>query len=355
MTSRERVKILLDGQIPDRPPLYDVIRNDAVIEHFGGESLTPENASNVVRCAHVTALDATKSFYKLPDFNAGQTIVLPSGRETTRPRWTAWREPKVYKSTEEYVRIKSEETAGPWDWNEADQLGLDNSTANWVAMDKKSGDIVRDFSFPGPPRLDGIFPEVGLMAFSYYMFDCPDIIHRQIEHRFEKVVQAIEHSALPEEALVISEACDIAYKSGLLFSPYFLRKSFIPGYTRVCDAAHRKGRKVMFHSDGNLWEILDDLVTAGIDILHPLEPLAGMDAGKVHRPYPHLILCGTIDVSQLLPFGTPQEVSDQVLRNIEVTEGKIMVGSSTEVNNEVPLENYLALYETVLNYSYYEH
>ena len=76
-----------------------------------------------------------------------------------------------------------------------------------------------------------------------------------------------------------------------------------------------------------------------------------MDAGEVHRRYPHLILCGTIDVSQLLPFGTPQEIADQALRNIEVTEGKIMVGSSTEVNNEVPLENYLALYETVLNYS----
>ena len=243
-------------------------------------------------------------------------------------------------------------TADPWDWTDEDQSGLDNSIAGWAAMDKKSGDIARDFHFPGPPRLDGIFPEVGLMAFSYYMADCPDIIHRQIDYRFEKVVQAIEHSDLPEEAPVISEACDIAYKSGLLFSPDFLRKSFIPGYTRVCEAAHRKGRKVLFHSDGNLWEILDDLVMAGIDIIHPVEPLAGMDPGEIHRRYPHLILCGTIDVSQLLPFGTPQEIADQVMRNIEATEGKIMVGSSTEVNNEVPLENYLALHETVLGYTY---
>ena len=352
MTSKERVKMLLDGQLPDRPPLYDVIRNDAVIEHFGGETLTPENASDVVRRAHVAALDATKGFYKLPDFNDGQTIVLPSGRETTRQRWTSWREHTVYESTEEYVRIKSERTAGPWDWNDAEQVGLDNSTANWLAMDKKSGDIVRDFGFPGPPRLDSMFPEVGLAAFSYYMADCPDIIHRQIDHRFEKVVQAIEHSNMPEEALIVSEACDIAYKGGLLFSPAFLRKSFIPGYTRVCEAAHRKGRKVLFHSDGNLWEILDDLVAAGMDLLHPVEPLAGMDPGEIHKRYPHLIMFGSIDVSQLLPFGTPQQIADQVLRNIEATEGKIMVGSSTEVNNEVPLENYLALHETVLNYRY---
>ena len=80
--------------------------------------------------------------------------------------------------------------------------------------------------------------------------------------------------------------------------------------------------------------------------------MAGMDAGEIHKRYPDLILCGTIDVSQLLPFGTPQEIADTVIRNIEATEGRIMVGSSTEINNEVPLENYLALHKTVENYSY---
>jgi hypothetical protein len=45
MTSTERVKTLLGGQLPDRPPLYDVIRNDAVLEHFGEEKLSPETAT----------------------------------------------------------------------------------------------------------------------------------------------------------------------------------------------------------------------------------------------------------------------------------------------------------------------
>jgi hypothetical protein len=45
MTSTERVKTLLGGQLPDRPPLYDVIRNDAVLELFGEEKLSPETAT----------------------------------------------------------------------------------------------------------------------------------------------------------------------------------------------------------------------------------------------------------------------------------------------------------------------
>jgi len=57
-------------------------------------------------------------------------------------------------------------------------------------------------------------------------------------------------------------------------------------------------------------------------------------------------------VSQLLPLGTPAEVRDTVRRTIDAAEGRLMVGSSTELNNEVPLDNYLALRDAVLEYSY---
>ena len=61
-------------------------------------------------------------------------------------------------------------------------------------------------------------------------------------------------------------------------------------------------------------------------------------------------MAGGIDVSQLLPFGKPQEVKDAVKKAIDNAEGRIMIGSSTEVHNEVPLENFIALREAVLEY-----
>ena len=48
MTSRERVRTLLDGKLPDRPPLYDVNCNSAIIEHFGGTVLEPATAERTV-------------------------------------------------------------------------------------------------------------------------------------------------------------------------------------------------------------------------------------------------------------------------------------------------------------------
>jgi hypothetical protein len=98
--------------------------------------------------------------------------------------------------------------------------------------------------------------------------------------------------------------------------------------------------------------VLDGLVEAGIDGLNPIEVLAGMDVRDLHRRYPRLFFCGAIDVSQLLPRGTPGEVYDTVVRTIDVAEGRIMVGSSTELTDDVPLENYLALRQAVLDHPY---
>jgi len=77
-----------------------------------------------------------------------------------------------------------------------------------------------------------------------------------------------------------------------------------------------------------------------------------MDIADIHRRHPRLFMAGGIDVSQLLPFGSTVEVEDAVKRAIDAAEGRIMIGSSTELNNEVPLENFLALREAVLENTY---
>jgi len=275
MTSRERVSTLLSGKLPDRPPLYDVIRNDAIVEHFAGTALAPETAQQTVIDAHSAALDATKAFYRLPEFEPGKIEMRKDGRKVVRYRWTSWTEHETFESTEDYIKRKTETTAEPWDWTGDDEEALRENIDEWFELERLSGDIVRDYYAPGPPRLDEMFSAVGLEAFSYYMADCPEVVARQIEYRFEKIVQAIEHLQIPSTVLVIGEACDMAFKTGLIFPPSFLKRSFLPGYERFCSAVHKTGRKVLFHSDGDLRDILDDLVDAGIDLLHPVEPLPG--------------------------------------------------------------------------------
>jgi uroporphyrinogen decarboxylase len=98
--------------------------------------------------------------------------------------------------------------------------------------------------------------------------------------------------------------------------------------------------------------VLDDLVSTGIDALNPIEIAAGMDIRRIHKRHPRLILVGGVDVSQLLLYGTPLKIKTTIRKAIEDSEGMIMVGSSTELGNDVPLRNFLTMYETIDEYRY---
>ena len=348
--SLERVRTVINGGLPDRPPLYDLLRNDAVLNHFTGKTLTLENREEVVYGAYEPAIDATRPLVRLPE--AERTIALEDGREQRYFRWTIWTQERRYADSAAYAAAKRAELdAFDPAWNGEKQAALDATLAKIADDRRRLGEV---FYFPGipGPGLQGIFGEIGLEAFSYTLADCPDIIVEQLERNTMRAIAWIEH--LPEhhgiEAGMLGD--DMAFKTGPLLRPAWMRKHYFPRLARVIAAHHARGIKVLFHSDGNLNPILGDLVDAGIDGLNPIEVLAGMDVADIHRRYPHLFLCGGIDVSQLLPLGTPQQVREAVRRAIEAAEGRIMIGSSTELNNEVPLANYLALRETVLETRY---
>lgn len=344
--SLERVRAVVQGRMPDRAPMFDLLRNDAVIAHFTGQTLTVENGAELVYRAYAPAIDATRPWIRLPQHE--KTIMRPDGREQRQDRWTIWTAHRHFADTADY-ESEMRRRIGSFDpaWTQDKQSTMDKWVANQAAEKSRLGEV---FFFTGAKGLclTNLFDEVGLEDFSYYLADCPDVIGEMLEVNALEEIQWYKH--LPEghgiEAVFLAD--DIAFKSGPLFNPVWMRKHYFHRLARVLAAIHEAGIKILFHSDGNLNPILDDLVEAGIDGLNPIEILAGMNVGDIHRRYPKLFMAGGIDVSQLLPFGTPQQVKDAVRNAIEDAEGRLMVGSSTELNDAVPLENFLALREAVL-------
>ena len=344
--SIDRVRTLFQGGTPDRPPLFDLLRNDAVIGHFAGETLTLENAERVVFKAYEPAVDATRPSVRMP--HKEETIVLEDGRAQRHFRWTAWTERVTYASDEEYVATKRKILdSDPTEWGPDQAKQMDEMFVGIKAHREKLGEV---FFVSGgrTPRLMGLIGECGLDQFVYRNEDYPELIDSLLEYETAKAVTFVEH--LPEKHGIelVMAGDDIAYKTGPMLSPKWFEKHYFPRFSRIVDAFHAKGIKVLFHSDGNLNEVLDGLIEAGIDALNPIEVLAGMDIKDLHARYPDLVMVGGIDVSQLLPLGTPKAVEIAVKKAIEDSEGKMMVGSSTELNNQVPLENYLALRNAVL-------
>ena len=344
--SIERVRTLINGGMPDRPPLFDLLRNDAALSHFSGELLTLENAERVVYDAFEPAVDATRPGVRMP--HKEETITLEDGRIQRHFRWTAWTEHIKYASDDDYFAAKrSLMKADPTDWGDGQIERMKEYFSGIQEHKRKLGEV---FFVPNgrTTGLMRLITESGLDQFIYRNADNPGLIDDLLEFETVRSLTFVDH--LPEqhglELVMVGE--DIAFNTATMLSPGWFDEHFHHRLSRIVDAFHAKGIKVLFHSDGNLNEVLDGLVGAGIDALNPIEVLAGMDIEDLHSRYPELIFVGGIDVSQLLPLGTPEEVRGAVRKAIEDSEGQIMVGSSTELNDDVPLENYLALRDAVM-------
>ena len=348
--SIERVRAVIRGELPDRAPMYDLLRNDAVVSHFAGQTVTTENGRWLTYKAYGPAIDATRPLVRTP--NEEHTQIREDGRTQRYFRWTIWVEPREYRDGEHYAKVKRK-LLDKFDssWNQTKQEKLEQDLAFITGQQERLGEV---FTFPiGPCEwLTRIFEEVGLEQFCYYLADYPDLIVEQLEcHTIDAVLWA-EHLPQPHGFDAVFLADDLAYKTGPFLSPVWFQSHYFSRLARICEAYHKRGIRVLFHSDGDLTPILDGLVEAGVDGLNPIETLAGMDVGRVHRRHPHLFLAGGIDVSRLLPYGRPAEIKDAVRLAIDTAEGRLMVGSTTEVHDEVPLENFLAMREAVLENSY---
>jgi uroporphyrinogen-III decarboxylase len=193
----------------------------------------------------------------------------------------------------------------------------------------------------------GLYAAFGLEIFSYLVADYPELLDDYLRIGNEVRLKIIRKSKRAGEFPAIFMCDDIASKNGPLFAPSFLRRHFYPYLEQMVDAYHQHGVKFMFHSDGNIMPVLDDLVAAGIDGLNPLETIAGVDIKEIRRRHPELVLIGGVDCSQLLPFGTPSEVKKATRQVMEAGAPWFFPGSSSEIHDNIPLDNVKAMVEAV--------
>lgn len=148
---------------------------------------------------------------------------------------------------------------------------------------------------------------------------------------------------------------DLGYTTGLMVHPRILREHVFPWDKKIGDLVRAKGLPYLYHSDGRLYDIIDDLLECGFNALHPCEP-SSMDIAKLKAQYGgRLCLCGNINLDSTLTLGTPQEVEEEVklrLRTI-APGGGYCCGASNSVPEYVPYDNYLAMIDTVKKHGRY--
>ena len=140
---------------------------------------------------------------------------------------------------------------------------------------------------------------------------------------------------------------DLGTQLGGFFSNKLFKKFFLPRLKKYWEVFNNAGIPVMLHSCGNIVQYIPDLIDIGLKILEPVQPV--MDLKYLKREFgKDLIFFGGID-SQKLPFLKPLEVRDLTRDTIRILgkRGGLIISTSQEITNDVPIENIKILIETI--------
>lgn len=187
---------------------------------------------------------------------------------------------------------------------------------------------------------------MGFEGFSMALFENPDLIKELNNRLGELVLSMFEYFAQSDVVDILWFSDDIAFSNALLMSPQVLHEYFFPWLKKIGDLAKKAGKPLIYHTDGMLWDVFDDIIDCGVDAIHPIEPKA-MDIGRVKEKYgDKLCLIGHVDVD-LLARGTKEDIRKKVRENIEKAgyNGGYVIGSGNSVPDYVNFENYLAMLE----------
>jgi uroporphyrinogen decarboxylase len=150
---------------------------------------------------------------------------------------------------------------------------------------------------------------------------------------------------------------DVAYNSGPMLSPDMFRELFLPELKRIFGAYRDLGFRVMKHTDGNIMPLVDMYLDAKIELLDPIDPVAGMDLAYMKSNYGDKIaLKGNVNCATTLVYGSTDDTIAETRRCLDIgmPGGGYIISSSNTIHSSVKPENFKAMLETVEEYGRYD-
>ena len=158
----------------------------------------------------------------------------------------------------------------------------------------------------------------------------------------------------------IATGDDVANQNAMMFEPDLWRAVMKPRWAKVIAAARtvKPDIHVWYHSDGNIWDILDDLVEIGITILNPVQPEC-MDPAAVRERFgSRLAFAGCVGTQTTFPFGTPEDMRKRVrdlAKRLDAGSGGLMLAPTHVLEPEVPPRNVDAFFQACDELTYTGH
>ena len=363
MTHRERMQKVLGHERPDRTPAVLACRpevNRQLMEHFG--------ASSMAEVQRILGADGWAG--------AGVRIDLSEYRARCNGRLDG----DFMGAGREYVL--HEEDVFEDEWGVVRKLGEDGKYVQWLSGPLVDADDPDEWeAFPGPDRIiddpdlpqkvaalqaQGLFVKAGITQpykRAWELRGMEDLLADYlanpgfVEKLWDKLV-ALDVELMRRFAAagvdMIGIGGDIAMQDRVIVGPDTWRRIDKPRLARLIAEARtiKPDVHIFIHSDGKLDDIMPDLIEIGFDVIDPIQPEC-MDPFEVKREYgDRITLHGCGSVQRTLPFGTVDQVRQEVTALIEGCgyDGGFVLRASNAISFDCPLENVLAFFETARDY-----
>ncbi len=195
---------------------------------------------------------------------------------------------------------------------------------------------------------------VGMNDFMMMVYEDPGLVDDMLEVSCEHFVK-ITQTAVSEGVDFVFPADDVAFKTGLFIPPKIFKEIWVPRMARIMEPAVNAGIPIIFHSDGKIDDIVEDLIDMGLDCLNPMDPY-GIDYRDYKKRYgDRLCLSGNVDIEFPLSKGSPEDVDADVKAHMDVLKpgyGYVATCSHSLVNY-IPHENVVAYFNAIHKYGVY--
>jgi len=188
----------------------------------------------------------------------------------------------------------------------------------------------------------------GMDNYLMNMYENPAVVHAVTDRICQYYFDANEQffAAAGDEVDAFFFGNDFGTQLDCIISPELFDEFIMPWFKRFTDQGHRFGKQVILHSCGSIYRVIDRLIDAGVDCLHPLQAKAtNMDADYLAKHFKGKIaFLGGVDTQQLLMNASPAEIRNEVRRLKKILGPHLIISPSHEaILPNVPPENVEAM------------
>ncbi|MHA2322474.1 MAG: uroporphyrinogen decarboxylase family protein [Candidatus Thorarchaeota archaeon] len=372
MDAPTRVMTALNHEEPDRVPAYEAFTNNTIMKHYGMQP--SEGVSNVFRVLSrmpfkdrianwavsnknffVKGYTDTYEFLRRTKIDVGICLFTHFQRKVVKGgiidefgriiKFEPYEKDGTVVSAYHGGYLKSFEEYESWERPDPqDPRRLVSYLAGKEVQASMNNEIF------AVPTINGML-EPSWEAFGFERFSRILGRRKQAKKVFDdhgKLAVELTKILGDEGAELIMVLDDYGFKNGPFMSPKSFQTYVYPWLKRICDEAHKRGTKILLHSDGDLMLLFDDLVNCGIDAINPIEPSTAnpeYDIFKLYEKYGDKItFVGNISPI-MLTKGTVSEVEEYTKRLIlELAPGGGYIFSSGHsISPGVTIDNWEAV------------